>query len=58
MTKFIEIKTIHDRVVLIKIEQIEVISEGIEVDYNFVEMVGGVVYKTYESIEEIKEKLK
>lgn len=58
MSKFIEIKTIHDRFVLLNVEQIEAVSEGIEVDHNFVEMINGVVYKINETIEEIKEKLK
>lgn len=58
MSKFIEIKTIHDRIVLLNVEQIEVIAEGISVDYNFIELKNGNVHKTPESIEEIKEKLK
>ena len=58
MTQFIEIKTIHDRLILLNIEQIQVVSEGIQVDYNFIEMINGLVFKTYESIEEIKAKLK
>lgn len=58
MTQFIEIKTIHDRSILLNIEQIQVVSEGIQADYNFIEMINGLVFKTYESIDEIKAKLK
>jgi hypothetical protein len=56
--KFIEIKTIHGKNVLINIEQIEVIAEGISVDHNFIELKNGGVHKTHETIEEIKTKLK
>lgn len=58
MTQFIEIKTIHDKIVLISIEEIEVIREGISVNHNFIQLKQGGEYQTNESIEEIKEKLK
>jgi hypothetical protein len=36
MTNFIEIKSIHGNTVLINVNQIEQISEGISADYNFI----------------------
>ena len=58
MTNFLEIKTIHGNIVLIKIERIIHISEGIDYGHNFIYLNDGECIKTYESIEEIKAKLK
>jgi competence protein ComGF len=58
MNNFLEIQTIHDKIVLISVEEIEVIREGISVNHNFIQLKQGGEYHTYESIEEIKEKLK
>lgn len=57
MTKFLEIKNIYGKIVLINIEEIDNISEGIDVGYNFIWVKSGNVFNTYETIEEIKAKL-
>jgi hypothetical protein len=57
MTKFLEIKSIHGNIVLININQIAQISEGISVDYNFIYLIDGHCTNTHETIEEIKAKL-
>lgn len=57
MTKFLEIKTIHGNIVLINVEEIQIIAQGIDVNYNFIGLKNGGEYQTYESIEEIKAKL-
>lgn len=58
MTKFIEIKTIHGNIVLINVQLILSIQQGIDVDYNFIWLINGESINTHETIEEIKEKLK
>lgn len=57
MTKFLEIKTIHGNIVLINVEEIQIIAQGIDVNYNFIGLKNGGEYQTYETIEEIKAKL-
>jgi hypothetical protein len=57
MCKFLEIKSIHGNIVLININQIAQISEGISVDYNFIYLIDGDCTNTHETIEEIKAKL-
>ena len=57
MTKFLEIKTLHGNIVLINVERIIQICEGIDLDFNFIWLSNGESIKTYESIEEIKAKL-
>ena len=57
MTKFLEIKTVHGNIVLIKIDQIASIKQGINVDYNLIWLTDGDCTQTHESIEEIKAKL-
>lgn len=56
MTNFLEIKTIHGNIVLINVERIIQICEGIDYDYNFI-WLNEESIKTYESIEEIKAKI-
>lgn len=58
MNIFLEIKTINDKIALINMSYVSSIHEGIEVDYNFIIMNNRDIYKTYESIESIKERLK
>jgi hypothetical protein len=57
MTKFLEIKTVHGNIVLINIDKIVQITEGIELDFHFIWLHNGESIKTYETIEEIKAKL-
>ena len=57
MTKFLEIKNIYGKIVLINIEEIDNISEGIDIGYNLIWVKSGNVFNTYETIEEIKAKL-
>jgi hypothetical protein len=57
MTKFLEIKSIHGNIVLINIDKIVQITEGIELDFNFIWLHNGENIKTHETIEEIKAKL-
>jgi len=57
MTKFLEIKTIHDKIVLINVQLILSIQEGIDLDFNFVWLINGECINTHETIESIKEKL-
>lgn len=58
MTKFLKIKTIHENIVLINIEKIIEISEGIDdFNYNFIWLTNGESIKTKETIEEIQIKL-
>ena len=57
MTKFLEITTIHGNIVLINVEEIQIIAQGIDVNYNFIGLKKAGEYQTYESIEEIKAKL-
>lgn len=57
MTKFLEIKTVHGNIVLINVEEIQIIAQGIDVNYNFIGLKNAGEYQTYESIEEIKSKL-
>lgn len=58
MTNFLEIKTIHGNIVLINVERIIQICEGIDLDFNLIWISNGESIKTKETIEEIKEKLK
>ncbi len=57
MNNFLEIKTVHGNIVLININQIAQISEGISVNYNFIYLIDGDCTNTHETIEEIKAKL-
>ena len=56
--KVLEIKTIHGNIVLINVERIIQICEGIDLDFNLIWISNGESIKTKETIEEIKEKLK
>lgn len=51
MTNFLEIKTIHGNIVLINVERIIQICQGIDLDFNFIWLSNGESIKTYESIE-------
>ena len=57
MTNFLEIKTIHGNIVLININKIASIRQGVDVDFNFIYLIDGDCTHTHESIEEIKAKL-
>ena len=57
MTKFIEIEDIHGSIVLINIDHIATIRQGVDVDYNFIWLTDGDCTHTHESIESIKAKL-
>lgn len=57
MTNFLQVKTVHETMVLIKIEQIITIEQGIDLNYNFIWLKNGQNIKTYEKIQEIAAKL-
>ena len=57
MSNFLQVKTIHETMVLIKIEQIITIEQGIDLNYNFIWLKNGQNLKTYEKIQEIAAKL-
>lgn len=57
MTNFLEIKTIHGNIVLINVDRIATIQQGIDLDFNFIWLTNGESINTNESIEEIKAKL-
>jgi hypothetical protein len=57
MNNFLQIKTVHGNIVLINIDKIVQITEGIELDFHFIWLHNGESIKTYETIEEIKAKL-
>lgn len=57
MTKFLEIKTIHGNIVLINVDRIATIAQGIDLDFNFIWLTNGESINTNETIEEIKAKL-
>lgn len=58
MTKFLEIKTVHGNIVLINVNHIATIRQGVDVDFNFIYLIDGDCTNTYETIESIKEQLK
>jgi hypothetical protein len=55
MTKFLEIETVHGNIVLINVNHIATIIQG--VDVNFIYLIDGNCRNTFETIEEIKAKL-
>jgi hypothetical protein len=57
MTNFLQVKTVHETMVLIKIEQIITIEQGIDLNYNFIWLKNGQNIKTTETIQEIAAKL-
>jgi uncharacterized protein YlzI (FlbEa/FlbD family) len=57
MTKFLEIKTVHGNIVLINVNHIATIRQGVDVNYNFIYLIDGDCTNTHETIEEIKAKL-
>ena len=57
MSNFLQVKTIHETMVLIKIEQIITIEQGIDLNYNFIWLKNGQNIKTYETTQEIAAKL-
>jgi hypothetical protein len=55
MTNFLEIETVHGNIVLINVNHIATIIQG--VDVNFIYLIDGNSTNTFETIEEIKAKL-
>jgi hypothetical protein len=57
MNNFLEIETIYDKIVLINVQSIVSIQQGIDLDFNLIWLTNGEYIKTHETIEEIKAKL-